>query len=98
VNADVPNSTQTVVYRIVNELLGNALKHAEATEINLELVEENGILQIIVEDNGKGFPDTNNKQGLGLKNIEYRVMYLKGTCNIDSNSEGTTIIVGIPIK
>jgi signal transduction histidine kinase len=89
---------ETIIYRISNELIGNAIKHAKGTEISLQLFEDGGKIQMIVEDNGQGFPLERDNKGFGLKNLQYRVAYLKGTVNIDSNVEGTTIIIEIPLN
>ncbi|MFZ8258179.1 ATP-binding protein [Staphylococcus aureus] len=55
------------------------------------------MIQVIVEDNGNGFDNTNIKSGFGLKNVRNRVSYLNGELNIDSNKLGTTFIIEIPI-
>ena len=89
---------QTILYRISNELIGNAIKHAKGTEISLQIFEDAGKIQMIVEDNGQGFSIEIDSKGFGLKNLQYRVAYLKGKVNIDSNIEGTTIIVEIPLN
>lgn len=85
------------VFRIVNELLTNILKHAHATEATVEIHDEDNILQIIIEDNGTGFDVASQKTGIGLKNIHNRVSYLKGKITIDSNKNGTTFIIEIPL-
>lgn len=85
------------LYRICNELLYNIVKHANATEAMLNLIEENENLELIVEDNGKGIDPNKKSEGIGLRNIRERVNYLKGELSIDSNSSGTTTIIKIPI-
>lgn len=85
------------LYRICNELLYNIVKHANASEAMLNLIEENGNLELIVEDNGKGMDSNKLSGGIGLRNIRERVNYLKGELSIDSNSSGTTTIIKIPI-
>ena len=87
---------QTIMYRICNELLHNINKHAEATEVSLQLMEEAELIQIIAEDNGKGFDKEQKHDGIGLKNLYQRIAYLKGNINIDSNTSGTTTIIQIP--
>ena len=71
---------ELVVFRIVQELLNNIVKHAEANVVNIKMNYLPDKLMITVEDNGKGF-DTSDKEkfdGIGLKNIRTRVEYLKG--------------------
>lgn len=82
------------LYRIIQELLQNALKHSEATEVYLQFLNHDSNLSVMYEDNGKGF-DVENKSnfGRGLFNIENRVSIMNGTINIDSNNMGTTISI-----
>lgn len=82
------SQTEIIVYRVVQELLNNILKHASATEVLVQLVREATRLNVLVEDNGRGF-DTGileNNKGAGWTNIRSRVEYLKG--KIDVHSEG----------
>ena len=95
----IAESDAIMIYRIIQELINNITKHAEATHILLQLlILPNGI-NILVEDNGKGF-DTQLAQaegGLGLKSIQSRVHYLKGQISYDSVLEvGTTVTIEIP--
>jgi signal transduction histidine kinase len=73
------------------------MKHADASEANLSIAEDCGAIQIIAEDNGKGFSNSTSSKGIGLKNIDNRIAYLKGTLHIDSNTSGTTIVITLPI-
>ncbi|MFA6059430.1 MAG: sensor histidine kinase [Taibaiella sp.] len=85
------------LYRIVQELLQNVMKHAAATQILIQLSYAEGILNITVEDNGKGF-DVANKpgEGIGLKNIRARICALKGHIDIESRpGNGTTVYIEI---
>jgi len=87
------------VYRIIQELLNNALKHANATEIDVQLNKNDQELLIVVEDNGKGFNQHKITKGLGLGNLESRVNLLRGEMEIDSlEDQGTSVMVHIPIK
>ncbi len=87
------------LYRIVQELMSNILKHSEATETNIQLNENDDSVNLIVEDNGVGFnPDKLSvKAGIGLVNLKARVAKLNGTLHIDSGlGAGTTISIDIP--
>jgi signal transduction histidine kinase len=97
VKPTLSKAVEISLYRICNELLYNIVKHANATEAMLNLIEENGNLELIVEDNGKGIDPNKKSEGIGLRNIRERVNYLKGELSIDSNSSGTTTIIKIPI-
>lgn len=84
------------IFRIVQELVTNSIKHAEATKIDVQISCRNKIMQITVEDNGVGF-DMNNVEdkGIGLKNIQSRVDYLHANLDIISNRKGTSTTVEI---
>ncbi len=87
------------VYRIIQELLNNAIKHAEASEIHVQLNKIEETLLIMVEDNGNGFDHQNAKQGLGLGNLQSRVNVLRGEMEIDSSPDkGTSVTVHIPLN
>jgi signal transduction histidine kinase len=80
---------QTHLYRIVQESVYNALKHAEATEVLVQ-VNFNSNLSLTIEDNGKGFDPQATHKGVGLKNILSRTESLRGEWNTESSTKGTT--------
>lgn len=90
----INTTTETFIYRIIQELVNNAVKHANAKEIIVQLAFTDNKIIITVEDNGKGY-DINsikNKKGDGLNNIDYRVQYLNGTIDtITSPNNGTSV-------
>jgi len=93
------------VYRMVQELVKNSLKHAGANEILVQITTGIDNLQITVEDDGKGFDtgvlknSASDKSGIGLSNIENRVSYLQGSLDIRSSThEGTSVNIEIPIQ
>ncbi|MCU0335397.1 MAG: histidine kinase [Chitinophagaceae bacterium] len=96
-HGQLPLTMQTSVYRICVELISNILRHADATEGSLQLTEDEGQLQVLAEDNGSGFDSTQPSHGIGLQNLRSRIAYLKGSLHIDSNKDGTTIIILLPI-
>lgn len=87
---------ETAVYRIVQELLNNIVKHAGAKEVLVQLNNTDESLGITVEDDGRGFDTQNVKNGIGLQNIASRVSFLKGDLHIDSNEKGSSFTVNIP--
>jgi signal transduction histidine kinase len=100
-NDRLNENVETVVFRVLQELVNNIIKHAEATEITIQLVKEQLELSIMVEDNGKGFDikTLGEKAGIGLKNIESRVEYLNGHVHFDSSiGNGTTVMIDIPLE
>jgi two-component system, NarL family, sensor kinase len=93
-------STEITLYRIVQELLNNVMKHAEAKEAFVQIVQSEGTLTITVEDDGKGFDinTLNEKKGIGISNIENRVEYLKGKMDIQTEpNKGTSTVIEIKI-
>ncbi|MGL2966315.1 ATP-binding protein [Flavobacterium sp. XGLA_31] len=94
------DSTMEVsIFRMVQEILTNAIKHAQATEITIHLTRHHDSLNIIIEDNGKGFlPNENKNEGMGLPNIEKKVEHMGGSFTIDSTKDkGTSVIIDIPL-
>jgi len=91
-----PNE-EIMVYRILQELLHNILKHAHSTEVWVQLSEEAHHHVLMVEDDGKGFDPNTSPKGLGLASIESRIEYLNGELVIDSAEDrGTSIHLYIP--
>jgi signal transduction histidine kinase len=89
--------TQLMIYRIIQELINNVLKHSHANKCLVQLVYAD-VLTITVEDDGVGFEQLNTK-GAGLINIRQRVEFLKGTIDWNSTAgEGTSVLVEIPLQ
>ena len=89
----LPLNIQLNIYRIVQELLANAVKHSGANNILLQCSQSEENFFITIEDNGKGFAKNSEEKtkSLGLRNLKNRVDYLKGKMEINSDHEGTTI-------
>lgn len=81
------------IARIVQELITNIHKHSGASDVYIQLKITNTNLTLIVRDNGKGFDYKEAKKGIGLQNIELRMMYLKGAHKIKSSTSGTSTII-----
>lgn len=95
------NSLEIAVFRIIQELTTNVLKHAQATNATINLSRHDNVLNVIVEDNGNGFEvnTADFKAGMGLHSIKTRIEHLKGELIIDSTKDkGTTIIINIPFE
>ncbi len=99
----IPFEQEIVLYRVVQELVSNVLKHAQATEMTLLLTyfEDEQLLNIMVADNGKGFAIEEAKvksDGMGLHSLERMVRSLHGEMEIDSQpGKGTTINIDFPL-
>ncbi len=94
------NTLEISIFRMIQELITNIIKHAKATEVSISLTNHDSLLNIIIEDNGKGFDAKilPEKDGMGLKSIEKRIEHLEGVFEIDSTiGKGTNIIINIPI-
>ena len=90
---------ELVVYRIVNELITNSIKHSGATHVMIQLAYQDTSLMLMVEDNGTGIKkEADMDTGIGLKNIRHRVAYIDATLTIESDERGTLFIVAIPYK
>lgn len=92
--ARLENSAEITIYRIVQELLNNAMKHSRATDVFVQLIKEGSRLNVVVEDNGIGFDMSTmgNKQGAGLVSVKSRVDYLKGQLDIHSGAGKGTLV------
>ena len=91
------NDKQMMLYRIIQELFQNVLKHAQASKMILQISEHGSQYIIQVEDDGMGMPERIEMKGMGLENIRTRLEALHGQMEIDSQpGSGTTVILTIP--
>jgi len=91
---------ETVLYRVIQEIIANIIKHAKASELTLQLIRDEKELSIIIEDNGVGFDTSkiNAFEGIGLKNIISRIEFINGSVHFDSTlGRGTNVIVEVPV-
>jgi len=95
------NSLELTLFRIIQELITNVVKHAEASEATIHLTNHDDSINIMVEDNGKGFNPsqiTKTRKGMGISSIDKRVEHLDGKLTIESEkNKGTTVIIDIPL-
>jgi two-component system, NarL family, sensor kinase len=95
-SVEVPQTTAITVYRIVQELLNNTIRHAAATHAIVQLSKSSNIISLTVEDDGKGF-DTSilkSSKGIGWGNIKHRIDFLKGKLDVNSQlGKGTSVLV-----
>lgn len=96
---DLPKKVAINIFRVIQELVTNSLKHANASEVNVQISYQNDSLQITVEDNGKGFnKERVSSQGIGLSNIASRLQYLNASEDFISNDKGTSYSFEIDTK
>jgi len=94
----IESSMEITIYRMVNELVNNINRHSLATKATIQILSFEERINILAEDNGIGFNQGEDKHGLGMQNIRSRVSYLSGKIQVDSNQNGTTIVIDIPLK
>ena len=85
----LPGKLEVMIYRCIHELVNNSLKHANSTQINIQLVQQDDRISFTVQDDGKGFDTEKQKEGMGLQNIRQRVEAFKGKLNCYSSELGT---------
>lgn len=98
-NKTIPAHIEAVLYRVIQESVNNVIKHANATQLFITLYNEANGIDVMIEDDGKGFDRKHIKSdGIGLQNIESRIKYLNGEIEWDtSEGNGTVISIHIPI-
>jgi signal transduction histidine kinase len=102
-NSKNPENDITI-YRIMQELCGNIIKHSHATQLKITSNIENNILTFTIQHNGKGLTQDEFEKlryegkGLGLKNIQNRIILLKGKINFERSENENTITLIIPVN
>lgn len=87
-----------MIYRCIHELVNNALKHAAALQINVQLVQEPERISFTVQDDGKEFDQQTVTEGMGLQNIRQRVAAFQGKMDMYSSGQGTEVHVELELK
>jgi len=87
---------ETGVYRVVQEALNNAIRHAQASRVTIAIGECAGVLHLKVRDDGRGFDPQGPADGFGLTGMRERVALLRGDLEVASSAGGTTISAAIP--
>jgi signal transduction histidine kinase len=99
-DAAIDQTTAITIYRIVQELINNTMKHAAAKNAVVQVTKANSHLSVTVEDDGKGFDTSvlNETRGIGWSNIQNRVEFLKGNLDVQSEKEkGTSVHIEFTI-
>src|SRR4029079_16424938 len=96
--AKYPASLLINIYRIIQELAHNILKHSRASNAMLQVVEHEEDISIIAEDDGIGKGDRKSSKGKGLEAMQSKIAYLKGKIEINQkNDRGTLVVIEIPV-
>jgi signal transduction histidine kinase len=96
----IEQEKESVLYRVIQEVISNIIKHAGASTLVLQMVRHEHELNIMIEDNGKGFDVSriDDFEGIGLKNIMSRVEFINGLVHFDSApGKGTRVIIDVPV-
>ncbi|MFD2721232.1 7TM diverse intracellular signaling domain-containing protein [Hymenobacter monticola] len=95
---NLPSAVQSAAYRIVAELLNNAVRHAQAHHVQVNLRRRLAALEICVEDDGRGFGrgEDTPTTGIGLRGVRTRAAYLGGSVRIETPAVGTRVVVSLP--
>ena len=95
-NLTIPILDETVamhLYRICQEAMNNAIKHSGATQISVELNQDNDQLVLAVSDNGKGIQFDPTGEGMGLRIMAFRAQMINGSISIREHEEGGTLVI-----
>ncbi len=88
----LPPATEAALYRMVQELLTNVVRHAQARQVLVQLMRHANALHLVVEDDGRGFDAAVGAGGVGLRSVRARAAYLGGTLEVQSApGQGTTV-------
>jgi signal transduction histidine kinase len=99
-NAITHQTTAITIYRVVQELINNTIRHADAKTAIVQLAKSNGKISITVEDDGKGFNPAilSQSKGIGWSNIQHRIEFLKGTMDVQSApGEGVSVHIELTV-
>jgi signal transduction histidine kinase len=101
IDKNISADQQINYYRIIQECISNALKHSDASALRISASKVNGVLELVVQDNGKGFDketlSKKSQRSFGLLNLEERTKYLKGKLTLETSlGNGTKYIFSIP--
>jgi NarL family two-component system sensor histidine kinase LiaS len=95
----IGDALKVEIYKIIQELITNAQKHSQASKVEIQLTQLDGMLKLLFEDNGQGFSLETVKYGIGFQNIRERLKLFGGVLTIDAfPSKGTVIDIEIPLK
>lgn len=98
-HTQVAKDQKLAIYRILQEVLNNIIKHAGAKRVDINLSQTEEITELTICDNGKGFDASVKSDGIGLNNIQSRIKVFGGDLFIDSKAgQGCRITVKLPIK
>jgi two-component system sensor histidine kinase UhpB len=96
---EVPADVQTVVYRVAQEAISNALRHSNADHLRVRLARNAAGIELVVDDDGRGFTFDQASGGLGLGGMRERALLVGGDLRVTSRpQEGTSVLLRVPIE
>lgn len=96
--AAVPHDVQVVAYRVAQEALSNAARHADAAKIRVRLAREDDAVELLIADDGRGFTFDQASRGLGLAGMRERALLVNGDLRVESRPQvGTSVRLRVPI-
>ena len=95
---ELAKTIETHIYRIIQELLNNVVKHAEAKTADIKIIYDRPHILISVKDDGKGFPLKSNSKGIGLSNIDSRIKFMNASVKKESGNNGTLFTISINLN
>lgn len=102
INFDIvlEKSKEVIAFRMIQELVNNAIKHSNGTQVIVQLSSSDNWVSLVVEDNGKGLASSSSAgKGMGLESLNNRVQYLKGKLDVRSDEgKGLSILIEFPAK
>lgn len=97
--ARVSSFIKAQIYRIIQEVIHNAVKYSKASKLEVKIKEEGGIISLLLKDNGVGFDMATLRKGNGLKNIIHRVKKTNGFISVESEKDqGTRFVIRMPLN
>ena len=90
---NLPHDQQIVLFRIVQEAIQNAIRHANPSQVTIRSEEQDGALHISIADNGRGLAQANKPIGMGISNMQYRTNLLGGTIRWTTQPDGSGTVV-----
>jgi signal transduction histidine kinase len=95
----IDSGIKLMFYRIVQEQLNNIFKHANASQVSIQITTTNESTILAIRDNGKGFDTSKTRGGIGLRNISNRAKFYDGSTKVISfPGKGCTLEVIIPLQ
>jgi two-component system sensor histidine kinase UhpB len=95
----LPKDVQTVIYRVAQEALSNTIRHSGADRLDVRLARRDGVVELVVADDGRGFTFDQATNGLGLAGMRERALLVNGDLQVESRPEiGTRVRLIVPIR